>query len=81
MVTLQLCIDLISLKIACDSVMNAVHYSKIVSSVSVEVKCHQRVLTRDVERNVEHSRQTRDILENKDDIVPHGDVCDICSTV
>ena len=28
MVTLSLCVDLISLKITCDFVMNSVHYSK-----------------------------------------------------
>ena len=33
MVTLSLCVDLISLKIACDFVMNSVHYSKNTSSV------------------------------------------------
>jgi len=32
MVTLSLCVDLISLKIACDFVMNSVHYSKNTSS-------------------------------------------------
>ena len=32
MVTLSLCVDLISLKIACDFVMNSVHYSKNSSS-------------------------------------------------
>ena len=33
MVTLSQCVDLISLKIACDFVMNSVHYSKNTSSV------------------------------------------------
>ena len=32
MVTLSLCVDLISLKIACDFVMNSAHYSKNTSS-------------------------------------------------
>ena len=32
MVTLSLCVDLISLKIACDFVMNSVYYSKNTSS-------------------------------------------------
>ena len=34
MVTLSLCVDLISLKIACDFVMNSVHYSKNTSSAT-----------------------------------------------
>ena len=36
MVTLSLCVDLISLKIACDFVMNSVHYSKNTSSADNE---------------------------------------------
>ena len=37
MVTLSLCVDLISLKIACDFVMNSVHYSKNTSSEEMTV--------------------------------------------
>ena len=40
MVTLSLCVDLISLKIACDFVMNSVHYSKNTSSVILNIDTH-----------------------------------------
>ena len=40
MVTLSLCVDLISLKIACDFVMNSVHYSKNTSSVISVLNVH-----------------------------------------
>ena len=40
MVTLSLCVDLISLKIACDFVMNSVHYSKNTSSAGQSEQRH-----------------------------------------
>ena len=48
MVTLSLCVDLISLKIACDFVMNSVHYSKNTSSECGDVKILQRAVSQNI---------------------------------
>ena len=43
MVTLSQCVDLISLKIACDFVMNSVHYSKNTSSGKMAWQLNQNI--------------------------------------